>query len=133
MRSKGVTLRVLPWGVDCTVRIGYRVHRPVDDVVFGIAWHAVDGTLVGGHNTDIDGVGGVRLVEDGVVSCHYPALHLAPGDYLLDIAVHRADGLAHDYWCQAARVRVEAGAGWPGVWAPPHSWSLDERDRDPAE
>jgi len=53
------------------------------------------------------------------------ALELAPGDYQLDAAVHRTDGLAYDYWCDAARIRVTSAVEWPGIWAPRHRWEGD--------
>jgi len=113
---------LVPSGSECTVRIRYRVVRPVEDFVFGLAWHAAGGALVGGHNTDLDGLVPGVLSSDGEVRCVYPSLQLAPGDYLVDVAVHAAKGLAYDYWCQAAAVRVTAPAAYPGVWAPPHRW-----------
>jgi hypothetical protein len=94
----------------------------VEDFVFGLAWHAAGGTLVAGHNTDLDGLIPGILSHDGEVRCVYPSLQLAPGSYLVDVAVHAAGGIAYDYWCQAAAVRVTASANYPGVWAPPHRW-----------
>ncbi len=123
LSSGGQSMRVVPWGTDCTVHIRYRVVRPREDFVVGVAWHSADGTLVAGHNTDIDGLRPVHLAQDGEACCVYESLQLAPGDYLLDVAVHRRDGLAYDYWCQAARVRVSAPVDWPGVWAPFHRWA----------
>jgi ABC-type polysaccharide/polyol phosphate transport system ATPase subunit len=120
--SGGRPLAVIPSGADCTITIRYRVHRPVDDFVFGLAWHGADGSLVAGHNTEIDGLQPDRLEHDGEVSCRYPSVALAAGEYQLDAAVHAADGLAYDYWCQAATVRVTAPVPWTGVWAPAHSW-----------
>jgi ABC-type polysaccharide/polyol phosphate transport system ATPase subunit len=118
----GARQRLVPSGTGCTVHIRYRVNRPVDDFVFGIAWHLVNGSHVGGHNTQMDGLEPVRLDRDGEIRCHYDSLELSPGDYQLDVAIHAADGLAYDYWCDAARVRVTSAVGWPGVWAPKHSW-----------
>jgi ABC-type polysaccharide/polyol phosphate transport system ATPase subunit len=124
--SSGDTVtRVVPSGADCVIELGYRVQEPVEDAVFGLAWHREDGAHVGGHNTAIDGVGPTSVTGDGSVRCRYPVLDLAPGEYLLDVAVHAINGLAYDYWCQAARLRVEAAVGWPGVWAPPHRWEGD--------
>ncbi len=124
--SGGVPLKLVPSGADCTVHLRYRAAKPVEDFVFGIAWHRRDGSQVGGHNTQIDGLRAERLEGDGEVRCRYPALHLAPGEYVLDVAVHRRDGLAYDYWCQAASVTVTAPVEWPGVWAPPHMWESDD-------
>jgi lipopolysaccharide transport system ATP-binding protein len=123
--SAGNEQRLIPSGSPCTVHIRYRVHRPVDDFVFGVAWQRLDGTAVGGHNTELDGLRPRRLAADGEVRCDYAALELAPGDYQIDAAVHRADGLAYDYWCDAARVRVTSTVDWPGIWAPSHRWAGD--------
>jgi len=115
--------RIVASGKGCEVRIRYVVNHPVEDFVFGIAWHSSEGTNVGGHNTHLDGLRPGRLVEDGEVTCEYDSLALSPGDYMLDVAVHSVDGLAYDYWCRAVRVRISAAVEWPGVWAPPHRWS----------
>ncbi len=123
--SGGVRQRMVPSGSPCTVHIRYRAHRPVEDFVFGIAWHRVDGASVGGHNTDLDGLVSRRLAGDGEVRCSYDRLELAPGDYRLDAAVHAVDGLAYDYWCDVCRVRVTSAVAWPGVWAPRHRWDGD--------
>jgi ABC-type polysaccharide/polyol phosphate transport system ATPase subunit len=125
LTSGGVRQRMIPSGTECTVHVAYCVHRPVEDFVFGIAWHGGDGTHIGGHNTDLDGLVGRRLAEDGEVRCSYRELQLAPGDYQLDVAVHAHDGLAYDYWCEAARLRVTSAVQWPGMWAPHHRWEWD--------
>ncbi len=123
--SLGREQRLIPTGEPCTVHIRYRVRQPVDDFVFGISWRKTDGVHVGGHNTDMDGLHPRRLDVDGEMRCRYGSLDLAPGAYQLDVAVHRRDGLAFDYWCDAARVRVTSSVDWPGVWAPEHRWDGD--------
>jgi hypothetical protein len=114
--------RVVPSGSPCRIRIGYRVRRPVEDFVFGVAWHTGDGTHVAGHNTEMSGLIPARLSADGEVWCDYRSCDLAPGDYLIDVAVHASGGLAYDYWCDALRVRVTSAEAWPGIWAPAHEW-----------
>ncbi len=121
-RADGRSVQLVASGSGVEVGIRYQVVRPVEDFVFGIAWHAEDGTLVGGHNTDLDGLSPTRLEGDGEVVCAYDAVPLAAGKYTVDVAVHARDGLAYDYWCSAATVQVTAPVGWPGVWAPTHLW-----------
>ena len=99
-----------------------RMWRPQTDFVFGVAWHAADGTLVAGHNTDLDGYRPVRLEGDGLVSCCYESLQLAPGEYFLDVAIHAREGLSYDYWCQALAIQVTAPNVSAGAWAPPRRW-----------
>jgi ABC-type polysaccharide/polyol phosphate transport system ATPase subunit len=120
--ADGRPVRLLPGGAAAEVCVSYEVHRPVDDVVFGIAWHGEDGTLVSGHNTDLDGLDAGRLTGRGQVSCVYEDVPLAAGAYSLDVAIHAKDGMAYDYWCRAADLRVTAPIQWPGVWAPGHRW-----------
>jgi ABC-type polysaccharide/polyol phosphate transport system ATPase subunit len=114
--------RMIPNDSPCRICIRYQVRRPVADFVFGVAWHRRDGTQVSGHNTSMSGLVSRRLAEDGEVCCVYESLQLAPGDYLIDVAIHAVDGRAYDYWCDAVRVRVTANEDWPGIWAPPHRW-----------
>ncbi|MFV2072813.1 MAG: ABC transporter ATP-binding protein [Thermoanaerobaculales bacterium] len=123
IRSGDTPLRMVPSGSPFRVCIRYEVREPVEDFVFGVAWHRVDGSQVSGHNTDLDGFVSRRLAIDGEVCCDYDSMQLAPGDYSLDVAIHARDGLAYDYWRNAARVRVTSAVDWPGVWAPPHRWS----------
>jgi ABC-type polysaccharide/polyol phosphate transport system ATPase subunit len=118
----GRTTGVVPGGDPCSVRIRYAVRNPVDDFVFGVAWHRIDGTQVSGHNTDLGGLVPRRLADDGEVCCVYDSLQLSPGEYLVDVAVHAQSGLAYDYWCDALKVRVTSEVEWPGVWSPPHRW-----------
>lgn len=122
--ATGVT-RLVPGGTACRLRIRYRTTTAVEDFVVGVAWHRMDGTLVSGHNTDLDGLVFRRLEGEGEISCSYPALELSPGDYLVDVALHAKDGAAYDYWCDAVRIRVTSRVEWPGVWAPRHRWEWD--------
>jgi len=114
--------RLVPGGSPCRLCIRYAVTRPVEDFVFGVAWHRSDGTQISGHNTDLAGFVPRRLEGDGEVCCLYDALQLAPGQYLIDVAVHARDGLAYDYWCDALAVRVTSEVEWPGVWSPALRW-----------
>ncbi len=131
VESNGKPCSLVPWGADCAIRIRYSVREPVEDFVFGLAWHSEDGAHAGGHNTALEGARPRRLERDGTVTCRYSRLDLAPGRYLLDVAVHAADGLAYDYWCRAAAVTVTAPVGWPGVWAPPHHWEAEGPEWEP--
>jgi lipopolysaccharide transport system ATP-binding protein len=117
--------RLVPTGAACRLEIRTRAHRDIEDFVVGVAWHRADGTLVAGHNTKLDGLVPQRLSGESRIICSYPALDLAPGDYLVDVAVHTEAGKAYDYWCGAIRVRVTSRVEWPGVWAPAHRWEWD--------
>jgi ABC-type polysaccharide/polyol phosphate transport system ATPase subunit len=123
-----VSSRLVPGGSACWLCIDYRVHNPVEDFVFGVAWHRSDGTQVSGHNTDLAGFVPARLDTDGKVCCAYDSLELAPGEYLVDVAVHARNGLAYDYWCDALTLRVTSDTDWPGIWSPAVRWRSDGPD-----
>jgi hypothetical protein len=123
-----VSSRLVPGGSACRLCIDYCVHKPVEDFVFGVAWHRSDGTQVSGHNTDLAGFVPARLETDGRVWCAYDSLELAPGEYLIDVAVHARNGLAYDYWCDALAVRVTSDTDWPGIWSPAVRWQSDGPD-----
>jgi len=120
------SMRLIPTGTPCALRIRTRADREIDNFVIGVAWHRADGTLVAGHNTDLDGLVPRRLTGESEIRCAYDALDLTPGDYVVDVAVHTKDGKAYDYWCKALAVKVTAGAEWPGVWNPPRQWEWDD-------
>ena len=123
--------RLVSSGTSCRLRVRYRVLRPVEDFVFGFAWHRADGTQVAGHNTELDGFKPLRLDSDGEMSCVYDSLELSPGEYFVDAAVHARGGLAYDYWRDALRVRITSAVEWPGVWAPRHTWESSGPTWDP--
>jgi len=117
---------LVPTGASCWLAIRYRARRDLDDFVVGVAWHRADGNLVAGHNTDLDGLVPRLISGEGEIRCTYPALDLAPGDYLVDVAVHAKEGRAYDYWREALKVKITSRVEWPGVWAPAHSWEWDD-------
>ncbi len=78
-------------GEPLAVRLHYRTAEPLDDVVFGIAVHDVEGDLVFGANTDILGVPVDRIDGEGTVSFETEATPLLDGTYLITIGVHSRD------------------------------------------
>jgi ABC-type polysaccharide/polyol phosphate transport system ATPase subunit len=96
----------------CVVEIDIaRREEGVDSLVFGVAIHHMDGTLLFGTNTDIERVT-LAVPEGGTtLSCRIPQVALLAGEYWLDVAVHREDGYPYDYWkrCVAFSVRSSEG------------------------
>lgn len=124
--SGGRRTGLIPSGEDCEIAIDYRCLEAKEDFVFGIAWHTAEGTLIAGHNTNIDALVTRILSGEGAVRCRYPHIPLAAGSYTLDIAIHGADGLAYDYWRRAVSLKITSPVSYPGTWAPPHRWSSSE-------
>ncbi|MEM7482371.1 MAG: ABC transporter ATP-binding protein [Acidobacteriota bacterium] len=102
------------------------VHAPkaLDDFAFGIAISTPRGVEVWGTNTDLAGFEADRLEGDGVVRIACPALSLAPGEYLVDVALHTRDGVPYDYRRRVLAFTVTAGERGVGVYFPEHRWEF---------
>ena len=78
--------------------VSYLVNEAVTDLVFGIGVRRLDGLTVFGTNTDIEKIEVPDQVShSGVLTIDLNSLDLVEGNYLLDIAAHRADGYPYDY------------------------------------
>ena len=83
--ADGAPTRVFATGEAFTLRIGYRVHAPVEGPVFGVGIYRSDGTYVNGSNHEwredpID-IGPVEAGEHGEVDVALGALPLLRGEY----------------------------------------------------
>ncbi len=114
-------------GEDVSFRIEGRAHRDLDDVVFGVAVSTPRGIEVWGSNTDLDGHAPARLAAGDVVAeVHCGDLRLAPGEYLLDVAVHARDGTPYDYRRRLLTFSVTAAERGIGIYFPRHTWSFSD-------
>lgn len=106
------------------VEIGYTVHQPVKEVVFGIGITRSDGLLVHGTNTHLEDIKVPVLKNEGTAVYELERLGLLDGNYTLDIAVHSLDEYPYDYHKGALTFAVR----WPlkqiGVVAPEHRWEF---------
>src|SRR3954468_19050918 len=76
---QGRAVTRIPTGEPATIRLHYRATEPVQEPVFGIALHTLDGQHVTGPNTrDVDLSTGV-VMGDGYVDLDVPRLMLTPG------------------------------------------------------
>jgi lipopolysaccharide transport system ATP-binding protein len=121
--AAGRPLRMVSNGESASIRITYTVRVPQEDFVFGVAINREDGSHVFGTNTDLDGWRPEQLAGTGEIDLEFPRLELAPGRYLVDVAVHGKAGLAYDYACEVLAFTVTAPVGWPGCYAPRHHWA----------
>jgi lipopolysaccharide transport system ATP-binding protein len=121
----GIARPVATSGEPLTVRMHYAVHDPVDEPVFGLAFHHEGGVHVSGPNSREGGVMTGRPTGDGWVDFRMDPLLLQPGGYVVSAAVVDST-MAHvyDYRDQAFALHVQpghgaAGAGLidlPGAW-----------------
>ncbi len=111
-------------GERLTVEIEVDARRPLDDFVFGVAVATPRGIECWGTNTDLGGFRPGRLAGAATVRVVCPALRLAAGEYVLDVAVHARDGAPYDYRSRVLGFTVTAREGGVGVYAPEHRWEF---------
>ena len=114
----------LTTGEDVTLEIRARAARPLDDFVFGVAISTPRDHEVWGTNTDIEGYAAGLFEGEAVVRLTCPGFRLAPGEYLVDVAIHSKEGVAYDYQRRALTFTVTAPAGGVGVYFPEHRWEF---------
>jgi ABC-type polysaccharide/polyol phosphate transport system ATPase subunit len=130
--SDGMERNVFHVGEPWAVRLRYQAPQRVDEPVFGIAVHRMDGVHVCGPNTAFSGLRIPFIKGEGDVVYRVDGLPLMEGTFLLSVSVHnRADTVMYDYHDRmyAFRVRqVEAGERYglvtmKGTW----EWKAEQR------
>jgi lipopolysaccharide transport system ATP-binding protein len=112
-------------GEPCTIRLAFRVHRLVEDPVFGIGIFRKDGVCCYGTNTAIEGLTISKLDGDGQVEVRVQRLDLVEGEYLLDVAVHARDGQPYDYHSRLYTFAVRSRIKDTGVARLLHEWRIE--------
>jgi hypothetical protein len=59
------------------------------------------------------------------VRVEIPALQLAAGEYVVDVAVHSREGAPYDYRQGVLSLSVTAPSAAIGVYRPPHQWRFE--------
>ena len=77
--------------------IEVEARRPLDNVVFGVGLFTPRGIECWGTNTHLEGYASEGLGPRATARVVCPALRLAPGEYLLDVAVHSREGYPYDF------------------------------------
>jgi ABC-type polysaccharide/polyol phosphate transport system ATPase subunit len=96
----------------------------LDDFVFGVAISTPRGIECWGTNTYLSGLVSDELEGDAVVHLSCPELRLAPGEYLVDVAVHAKDGTPYDYHTRLLAFTMTADDRGVGVYFPRHRWEF---------
>ncbi|HEY0735707.1 MAG TPA: ABC transporter ATP-binding protein [Herpetosiphonaceae bacterium] len=75
-------------GDSLTVRVYYEAHQPIDDPVFGLALHHVNGFQINGPNTRFGGLALGCVRGQGYVDYTIDELPLLSGNYVLTAAIY---------------------------------------------
>jgi hypothetical protein len=110
------------------IRVHYQAHQRVENPIFGIALHHVDGFHLYGPNTGLAQYPIGALEGTGYLDFVIPALPLLQGVFLVSVGVFDSKGImAYDYHHQAHRFRVLPGPQTRpehGVLRIPGEWRL---------
>jgi ABC-type polysaccharide/polyol phosphate transport system ATPase subunit len=112
-------------GAPAVFEIRARAARSLTDFVFGVAIATPRGAEVWGTNTDLEGYMPESFEGETLLRLACPALRLAPGEYVVDVAVHARDGAPYDYQKKALSFTVTARTGGVGVYFPEHHWEFE--------
>jgi lipopolysaccharide transport system ATP-binding protein len=112
-------------GEDVTFEIRARAEKPLDDFVFGVAVSTPRSFEVWGTNSDMEGYAAGHFEGEAVVRLACPAFRLAPGEYVVDVAIHSREGAPYDYQRRALAFTVTASTSGVGVYFPEHRWEVE--------
>ena len=112
-------------GEPIAFEIDVRCRETLTDFVFGVGVFTPRGTECWGTNTHLEGFTSESLEGSTTVRLTCPALRLAAGEYLLDVAVHARDGYPYDYRRRILSFTVTSPHGGVGIYFPVHRWEFD--------
>lgn len=126
LNREGEPVHALRRGQQLTLEVPYRVHRPVEHPVFGVAVMRNDGAYVYGTNTLVEGMRLRPLRTDGTFTFRYDSLPMLGGTFRLQIAVFDESQMlipihSHD---RTYSFRVEGATKEEGVVRLDHAWNV---------
>ena len=112
-------------GESVTFELDLEAHEELADVVFGVGIFTPRGVECFGTNTHLEGFVSSRLAGRATARLTCENLRLAPGEYLLDVAVHARDGNPYDYHRRILSFTVTARGAGVGVYFPERRWHFE--------
>ena len=113
-------------GEPVTFRILAKAASAIEDFAFGLGIATPRGIEVWGTNTDLAGFEPERFEGEATVTVFLPELRLAPGEYVVDAAIHAHDGTPYDYRKRLLRFTVTAADRGVGVYFPENRWTVTD-------
>jgi ABC-type polysaccharide/polyol phosphate transport system ATPase subunit len=111
-------------GEDILLEMDFQIHRPTQEVIFGIAVFDGNGSCCYGTNTDLDEIELPPLPETGRIAVKLEQVHLIEGTYFLDVAVHAQDGHCYDYQSGCISFAIQSDRKDTGIYRIPHRWII---------
>jgi len=109
-------------GKPMTIKIKYKVNKPVKKHIAEISIFRNDGLKCYGTSTFIDKVNTPEISEDGIIEILIKDNNLLPGMYSLDAAFHSEDGFIFDSRRDALKFSMYSSTMDVGVSRITHEW-----------
>ena len=124
--GNGNLKRSFPSGGELTIRLYFKVKEAVVNATIGIAVYRSDGLLCYGSNTKIDRMQGFDLNKDGSVEITLHKLNLLEGSYFFDFAIETYEGVAVDFYKEAASMEIYSAVSDVGIMRIEHDWKMNQ-------
>jgi lipopolysaccharide transport system ATP-binding protein len=128
----GKELKIARSGEPFSIEVHFEADEPIDNPVFGLVLHSINGTHVTGINTKISGVETGQIEGAGAITFSIPTLTLNPGDFRVSVAI--TDQLIQHFYVddfQKWELAVREGGEMPahGLVDLLGTWILTNRDQ----
>lgn len=111
------------------IRLHYETSKPVENPVFNIVLHVLNGQQVTGIRTDTDGITFGKINGSGFIDVIIPKFNLLPNIYTIDGVVFHSDGFTfYDRVNKASFVKIRGGLDVNGTTYLPHSWEINQHN-----
>lgn len=111
-------------GEDIRLCVEYTVKEPLEDAVIGFGVFDMNGVQCYGTNTRIDKIGGLSLGKSGKAVITLKDVKLIGGEYTIDLAIEKGEGIPVDYYRQAYRIQMLSSLGDAGIARIDHTWDI---------
>ncbi len=112
-------------GEPFSIRIRYEAKEDLEEAAFGIGIFRNDGLQCYGTNTHIDHKRVALRKGEGEITFSARGNDLLEGEYLLDVAIHKPDGFAYDYYRECKTFLVASAVKDAGVMRINHVWQMN--------
>jgi ABC-2 type transport system ATP-binding protein len=123
LNKAGEEVSVFKTGEEMSLCIQYKAKQAIKDPVFGMALYRGDNLYCWGNNTYIDRVDIPEIQGEGTVRLEIDYNPLLSGEYMMDVAIHRAGDFDYDFKKSAVSFRVYSDKDDAGIFCAPHRWA----------
>lgn len=126
LNERGENQEIFNVGDNVKVRIHYYADKMVENPVFNIVIHILNGHQVTGIRTDVDGVPTGNFEGKGFVDIEIPNFYLLPNAYTFDAVIFHSDGYTfYDRKNNANHLVIRGGNVVNGIAYLSHSWKIN--------